>query len=57
MGSVFVLREKKKKIDYEKLLQIQNNGIGDNREHGFGKIEICSIEHIDNRMKTKGRYK
>ena len=53
-GSVFVFSIAKDKIDYEKLLQIQCKGIGDNREHGFGKIEICPREHIDNRMKTRG---
>lgn len=52
-GSVFVFSVPKDKIDYEKLLQIQEKGIGKNTEHGFGKVEICSEEHIKNRMKTK----
>lgn len=50
-GSVFVFSIPKEKINYEKLLKIQENGIGKNTEHGFGEVKVCSEFHIKNKMK------
>ena len=48
-GGVIVLEIDKDKIDYSKLLNIQNNGIGENKIHGFGKIKICDEFHLNSR--------
>lgn len=46
-GSVLILETKKNKINYDKLLQIEKSGIGDNLIHGFGQVSVCNRFHID----------
>lgn len=47
-GSIFVLEVDKEKINYEEIFNIQLNGIGKNKIHGFGNIKICDEFHIEN---------
>lgn len=50
-GSIFVFSIPKESIDYNGLLKIQNTGIGDNTEHGFGQVMVCSEFHYKMAMK------
>lgn len=55
-GSIFVISVDKSKLQYNKLYTLEQKGIGENTEHGFGKIEVCGENHIENRMTIKGDY-
>ena len=46
-GSIFVLEVRKEYINYNKLLEIQLKGIGNNKVHGFGKVSVCDAFHVD----------
>lgn len=50
-GSILVI--KTNTIDYERLLDIEKNGIGSNTAHGFGQVSVCDRFHID-KYKNKG---
>lgn len=45
-GAVFVYYAAEKDIDVKKLWEFEQQGIGNYREHGFGKIHICDSFHI-----------
>lgn len=45
-GSIFVLEAEKENLDYKKLLQLEQEGIGENTAHGFGRIRITDNFHI-----------
>lgn len=44
-GAVFVYQSSSKEIDAEGLWQFEKKGIGENVEHGFGRIRICDSFH------------
>lgn len=48
-GGVIVLEIGIENIDYSKLLQLQESGIGENTNHGFGKIKTCDQFHLNTR--------
>lgn len=52
-GGIFVLEIDRDKIDYERLFNLQKNGIGENTEHGFGQVIICDNFHV-NKYKDNG---
>lgn len=51
-GSVLVLECEKEKVNYKKLLEIEQKGIGLNSIHGFGQVSVCDAFHIE---KYKGK--
>jgi len=51
MGSILVYSLEKDLINYNEILNIQNNGIGANVEHGFGQVVVCSEFHYEKAMK------
>lgn len=46
-GAVFLYKVGKKDFQEEILFQIEQEGIGENRVHGFGKVLICDEFHLD----------
>lgn len=46
-GAVFVYEVTPEEIKWKELLKFEQKGIGKNTEHGFGKIRICDMFHID----------
>lgn len=51
-GSVLILQCEKEKVNYKKLLEIEQKGIGLNVIHGFGQVSVCDKYHIE---KYKGK--
>lgn len=45
IGSIFVFSTDKDSVNYKGLLDVQKEGIGCNREHGFGQVAVCSEFH------------
>ena len=45
-GAVFVYQACANDIDGNVLLELEQRGIGENVEHGFGKIRICDSFHV-----------
>lgn len=54
VGSIFVFEVDKNLIDYNELFKIQQRGLGENREHGFGQVAIAEDFHIKWRVKNGG---
>lgn len=46
-GAVFIYEVMPEEIDSARLLEFEQKGIGKNTEHGFGKIRICDMFHIN----------
>lgn len=46
-GAVFVYQVLTEDPDIEELLKRERGGIGENIEHGFGKVRICDGFHVD----------
>lgn len=46
-GAVFIYEAMPEEIEWVKLLEFEQKGIGKNTEHGFGKVRICDMFHID----------
>ncbi len=46
-GAVFIYEAMPEEIEWAKLLEFEQKGIGKNTEHGFGKVRICDMFHID----------
>lgn len=46
-GAVFVYERIPGKIEGAKLLKFEQDGIGKNTKHGFGKVRICDMFHIN----------
>lgn len=46
-GAVFVYQALLQEIDEKELLELEERGIGEHVKHGFGKIRICDMFHLD----------